>query len=191
MEFFLNVHCYRACVKLNSGHVHDVCYHVWNFREHWFTAIPLNFKTNLTYKPVKNPLYNIHCFDVMLTVSKLMPTIHTSMISTFQWGDFRELKSTRFSGGACPLGARLGNRSSQPRSAPASNDLFLINTFLWYRFCFVHFSNWQGSNLTFELNSQMASACLGFTSHKRVSTSLGTSVQHKIKKVRNPVVIKR
>ena len=40
----------------------------------------------------------------------------------------------------------------------------------------------QGSNLTFELNSQMASICLGFTSHKRVSTSLGTSVQHKIKK---------
>ena len=27
---------------------------------------PLNFKTNLTYKPVKNPRYNIHCFDVML-----------------------------------------------------------------------------------------------------------------------------
>ena len=39
----------------------------------------------------------------------------------------------------------------------------------------------QGSNLTFELNSQMASTCSGFTSHKRVSTSLGTSVQHKIK----------
>ena len=50
----------------------------------------------------------------------------------------------------------------------------------------------QGSNLTFELNSQMASTCSGFTSHKRVSTSLGTSVQHKIKKnVKNPVVIKR
>ena len=39
----------------------------------------------------------------------------------------------------------------------------------------------QGSNLTFELNSQMASTFSGFTSHKRVSTSLGTSVQHKIK----------
>ena len=50
----------------------------------------------------------------------------------------------------------------------------------------------QGSNLTFELNSQMASTCSGFTSHKRVSTSLGTSVQHKMKKnVKNPVVIKR
>ena len=50
----------------------------------------------------------------------------------------------------------------------------------------------QGSNLTFELNSQMASTCSGFTSHKRVSSSLGTSVQHKIKKnVKNPVVIKR
>ena len=41
----------------------------------------------------------------------------------------------------------------------------------------------QGSNLTFELNSQMASTCSGFTSHKLVSTSLGTSVQHKIKKM--------
>ena len=41
----------------------------------------------------------------------------------------------------------------------------------------------QGSNLTFELNSHMASTCSGFTSHKRVSTSLGTSVQHKIKKM--------
>ena len=41
--------------------------------------------------------------------------------------------------------------------------------------------NSQGSNLTFEFNSQMASTCSGFTSHKRVSTSLGTSVQHKIK----------
>ena len=41
----------------------------------------------------------------------------------------------------------------------------------------------QGSNLIFELNSQMASTCSGFTSHKRVSTSLGTSVQHKIKKM--------
>ena len=40
----------------------------------------------------------------------------------------------------------------------------------------------QGSNLTFELNSQMASTCSGFTSHKRVSSSLGTSVQHKILK---------
>ena len=50
----------------------------------------------------------------------------------------------------------------------------------------------QGSNLTFELNSHMASTCSGFTSHKRVSTSLGTSVQHKMKKnVKNPVVIKR
>ena len=38
----------------------------------------------------------------------------------------------------------------------------------------------QGSNLTFELNSQMASTYSGFTSHKRVSSSLGTSVQHKI-----------
>ena len=45
-----------------------------------------------------------------------------------------------------------------------------------------HYSDYlQGSNLTFELNSQMASTCSGFTSHKRVSTSLGTSVQHKIK----------
>ena len=53
--------------------------------------------------------------------------------------------------------------------------------------------SYQGSNLTFQLNSQMASTCLGFTSHKRVSTSLGTSVQHKIKKknVKNHVVIKR
>ena len=34
----------------------------------------------------------------------------------------------------------------------------------------------QGSNLTFELNSQMASTCSGFTSHKRVSTSLGTNL---------------
>ena len=42
------------------------------------------------------------------------------------------------------------------------------------------FSFVQGSNLIFELNSQMASTCSGFTSHKRVSTSLGTSVQHKI-----------
>ena len=51
---------------------------------------------------------------------------------------------------------------------------------------------YQGSNLIFELNSQMASTCSGFTSHKRVSTSLGTSVQHKIKKnVKNPVFIKR
>ena len=50
----------------------------------------------------------------------------------------------------------------------------------------------QGSNLTFELNSKMASTCSGFTSHKHVSSSLGTSVQHKIKKnVKNPVVIKR
>ena len=46
----------------------------------------------------------------------------------------------------------------------------------------------QGSTLTFELNSQMASTCSGFTSHKRVSTGLGTSIQLKIKK--NPVVIK-
>ena len=42
---------------------------------------------------------------------------------------------------------------------------------------------WQGSNLTFELNSHMASTCSGFTSHNRVSTSLGTSVQHKMKKM--------
>ena len=44
-------------------------------------------------------------------------------------------------------------------------------------------NNNQGSNLTFELNSHMASTCSGFTSHKRVSTSLGTSVQHKMKKM--------
>ena len=39
----------------------------------------------------------------------------------------------------------------------------------------------------------MASTCSGFTSHKRFTTSLGTSVQHKIKlkNVKNPVVIKR
>ena len=33
---------------------------------------------------VKNPRYNIHCFDVMLIFSKLMRTIHISMTSTFQ-----------------------------------------------------------------------------------------------------------
>ena len=46
----------------------------WNF----------NFKTNLSYEPVKNPRYNIHCFEVMLIFSKLMRTIHISMTSTFQ-----------------------------------------------------------------------------------------------------------
>ena len=57
-----------------------------------------------------------------------MPTIHTSMISTFQWGDFRELKSNNFSGKACPFGARLGNRSVHLVPRAASNDLFLLNT---------------------------------------------------------------
>ena len=57
-----------------------------------------------------------------------MPTIHTSMISTFQWGDFRELKSRNVSGEACPLGARLGNRSVNlvPRLHPMF--FFLLNT---------------------------------------------------------------
>ena len=53
----------------------------------------------------------------------------------------------------------------------------LLGLFL---FVFLKINLMQGSNLTFELNSQMASTCLGFTSHKRVSSSLGTSVQHKI-----------
>ena len=39
-----------------------------------------------------------------------------------------ELKSKNFSEKACPLGARLGNRPVRPSSAPASNDLFLLNT---------------------------------------------------------------
>ena len=111
-----------------SSNLHHVYNNVWNFHEDWFTSTPLNFKTNLTCKPDKNPLYNVQCFDVMLTVSKLMPIIHTSMISTFQWGDFGELKSKNFSGKACPLGARLGNRPVRPSSAPASNDLFILNT---------------------------------------------------------------
>ena len=43
-----------------------------------------NFKRNLSYKPVKNPRYNIHCFDQYANFSKLMRTIHISMNNTFQ-----------------------------------------------------------------------------------------------------------
>ena len=43
------------------------------------------FKTNLSYEPVKNLRYNMHCFDVMLIFpkKKKLRTIHTSMTSTF------------------------------------------------------------------------------------------------------------
>ena len=37
-------------------------------------------RQNLSYEQVKNPRYNIHCFDVMLNFSKLMRTINTDHV---------------------------------------------------------------------------------------------------------------
>ena len=99
----------------------------------------LDFKTNLTYKPVKNPRYNVPAVLTLCNVSKLMPTGHTSMISKFQWGEFRELKSKIFFRKSMPPWRSFRKSVSQPSSAPASSDLSLLNTFLWYRFCFVLF----------------------------------------------------
>ena len=45
---------------------------------------------------------------------------------------------------------------------------------LWKRDVTQHSVRFQGSNLTFEDNGQMASTWSRFTSHKCVSTSLGT-----------------
>ena len=56
--------------KISSHSIHNVCNNVWNFHYDWFTATPWNFKTNLSYEPVKNLRYNIHCFDVMLIFPK-------------------------------------------------------------------------------------------------------------------------
>ena len=53
-------------LKISSHNLHNVYNNVWNFHYDWFTATPWNFKINLSYEPVKNPRYNIHCFDVML-----------------------------------------------------------------------------------------------------------------------------
>ena len=52
--------------KISTHSLHNVYNNVWNFHYDWFTATPWNFKINLSYEPVKNPRYNIHCFDVML-----------------------------------------------------------------------------------------------------------------------------
>ena len=48
------------------------------------TFIKIVLLQNLSYEQVKNPRYNIDCFDVMLSFSKLMRTIHVAMTSTFQ-----------------------------------------------------------------------------------------------------------
>ena len=73
----------------------------------------LNFKTNLTYKPAKNPRYNIHGFDVMLMFPNLMPTIQSSRrwLVYFNEGTLGSKKLKKLSEGACPLGACLGSRS--------------------------------------------------------------------------------
>ena len=56
--------------KISSRNLHNVYKNVWNFHEDWFTATPWNFKTNVSYEPVKNLRYNIHCFDVKLFFPK-------------------------------------------------------------------------------------------------------------------------
>ena len=65
--------------KISSSNLHNVPNNVWNFHLDWFTATLLNFKTNLFYLPVRNPL-----FWRSANFSKLMRTIHISMTSTFQ-----------------------------------------------------------------------------------------------------------
>ena len=54
-------------LKISSHNLHNVYKNVWHFHSDWFTATPWNFKTNLSYEPVKNLRYNIHCFDVKLS----------------------------------------------------------------------------------------------------------------------------
>ena len=68
--------------KISSHDLHNLYQNVWNFHEDWFSATPWNFKTNLSYEPVKNLRYNIHwrCANFF----KIMRTIHISMTSTFQ-----------------------------------------------------------------------------------------------------------
>ena len=48
------------------------------------SATPWNFKTNLSYEPVKNPRYNIHGLTLSANFSKLTWTIHICRTSTFQ-----------------------------------------------------------------------------------------------------------
>ena len=57
-------------LKISPRHLHNVNNNVWNFHRDWFTATPWNFKTNLSYEPVKHLPYNSHRFDVMLTFPK-------------------------------------------------------------------------------------------------------------------------
>ena len=45
---------------------------------------PWNFKTNLSYEPAKNSAFQHSLFWRYANLSKLMPTIHASMNSTFQ-----------------------------------------------------------------------------------------------------------
>ena len=59
----------------------------------------------------------------------------------------------------------------QWNSVNSSNTIWLSS---YYKFWEHHKNKSQGSNLTFEDNSQMASTWSRFTSHKCVSTSLGT-----------------
>ena len=56
--------------KISPLYLHNVNNNVWNFHRDWFTATPWNFKTNLSYEPVKHLPYNIHRFDVMLIFPK-------------------------------------------------------------------------------------------------------------------------
>ena len=60
----------RFFFKISPRNLHNVNNNVWNFHRDWFTATPWNFKTNLSYEPVKHLPYNSHRFDVMLTFPK-------------------------------------------------------------------------------------------------------------------------
>ena len=68
-----------SCSIAVSGSGSVSCSHSRSYSGFRFPAFP----DALPYEPVKNLRYNIYCFDVMLNFSKIMPTMHTSMTSTF------------------------------------------------------------------------------------------------------------
>lgn len=138
-----NLFCHPTCSKCNFILNFEFCFSIyfWNgSTEFKFQGEP-NLQTGQ-----KSALQHLR-FWRYANVSKLEPTIHSSVISTFQWGDFREQKLQKIIRGACPPRRSFRKSVSQPRSAPATNDLFM-NTSLWYCFCLM-------STLVIRLNNSV------------------------------------
>ena len=70
--------------KISSHNFHNVYNKFRNFYYDWCTATPWNFKTDLSYEPVRKIRPTTFTVWRYANFSKLMQTTHISMTSTFQ-----------------------------------------------------------------------------------------------------------